>query len=84
MWWILLLSALFGCTKAPESVNQVNSEFRVETLFTHEGCTVYRFYDGGEERYYTNCQGQTIVEQSYQCGKMRCRRIENINTSIKN
>ena len=38
-----------------------NNTYRVEYLFEHEGCKVYRFYDYGRYIYYTNCNGQTIA-----------------------
>ena len=60
----VLLSA---CTKPPETSTAVGLEFVVDKLFTHEGCTVYRFVDGGYPRYFTNCSGS--VSWSEFCGK---------------
>lgn len=56
----LLLTALIvlvGCTKQAEYTQQAGVEFTVEKLFTVDGCTVHRFYDGGYARYFTNCKG---------------------------
>ena len=39
--------AVAGCTKAPEYSSPAGREFVVDKLFTHEGCTMYRFSDGG-------------------------------------
>lgn len=40
-----------------------NSTYKVEYLFEHEGCKVYRFMDMGHYIYFTNCQGDvTSVE----------------------
>jgi hypothetical protein len=64
---LLVATVLCGCTKKAESVSYVNKEFEVEKLFEHDGCKVYRFYDGGWQRYYTNCSGSTQWTQS--CGK---------------
>ena len=52
----LLIAA---CGKTPERSDTVGVQgvFVVDTLFTHEGCTVYRFYDEGRARYFTNCGG---------------------------
>ena len=32
-----------------------NQTYKVEYLFEHEGCKVYRFLDDGHYVYYTNC-----------------------------
>ncbi|QNJ57392.1 DUF4884 domain-containing protein [Pseudomonas phage Dolphis] len=58
---------LAGCQKQAESTTQVGHEFKVDTLFTVDGCTVYRFVDGVRPRYFTNCRGST--EWSESCGK---------------
>ena len=65
-WAIILGSVVWltACQKPAESSATVGREFKVEKLFTHEGCTVYRFFDD-RHVYYTNCQGST---QS-RCGK---------------
>lgn len=73
---ILALTVLAGCVKQAETSTSVGSEFVVDKLFTHEGCTVYRFYDGGNARYYTNCQGSTNWQEN--CGK-NCTRNMNVN-----
>lgn len=39
-----------------------NPAYKVEYLFEHEGCKVYRFEDRGNWIYYTNCQGETIMQ----------------------
>jgi hypothetical protein len=76
---ILILAAILtlaGCSKPAETSTSVGREFVVDKLFTHEGCTVYRFNDGGNNRYFTNCQGSTSWTES--CGK-NCTRQMNIN-----
>lgn len=76
---ILVLAAILalaGCSKPAETSTSVGSEFVVDTLFTHEGCTVYRFNDGGNNRYFTNCSGSTTWREN--CGK-NCTRNMNIN-----
>lgn len=37
-----------------------NNSYKVEYLFEHEGCRVYRFEDGSRYVYFTNCQGEAI------------------------
>lgn len=45
--------------KAPDN----NPSYRVEYLFEHDGCKVYRFRDMGNYVYFTNCQGDvTSIE----------------------
>lgn len=72
---ILAMALLAGCGKPAETSTAVGAEFVVDKLFTHEGCTVYRFSDGGNARYYTNC-GSTAWTR--QCGK-GCVRQEGID-----
>lgn len=50
----LLLAA---CHKDPQQ-SQHHGEFKVETLFRHDGCTVYRFLDRSYV-YYTKCIADT-------------------------
>ena len=69
---VLALTVLAGCSKPAETSTAVGVEFTVDKLFTHEGCTVYRFYDGGT-RYFTNCQGSTSWTE--QCGKGCTRQV---------
>jgi len=37
-----------------------NQTYRVEYLFEHDGCKVYRFWDYGHYVYFTNC-GNTVT-----------------------
>lgn len=53
---LLAALALAGCEKAPES-SQHQGEFKIDKLFTADGCTMYRFYDNGRAVYYSNCAG---------------------------
>lgn len=73
---ILCVAVLAGCTKRAEQSSAAGTEFVVDKLFTHEGCTVYRFEDGGRYLYYTNCSGSTSWTEN--CGK-NCSRPMNIN-----
>lgn len=64
---VLLLA---GCAKEPLSIERVdNNEFQLDKLFSHEGCTVYRFSDWGRYHYYTDCRGRTTSTYSTSCGK---------------
>jgi hypothetical protein len=61
------LLVLAGCNKQAESAVAVGHGFNVEKLFTAEGCTVFRFYDGAY-RYFTNCSGSTTWQEG---GKLK-------------
>lgn len=54
-----VVMVLGGCGKQAESSTAAGVEFRVDKLFTVDGCTVYRFRDAGYYRYFTNCSGST-------------------------
>lgn len=71
---LLAGAGLAACSKKAESTQQVNRDFQVDTLFTHDGCTVYRFNDGGASRYFTNCKGSTQWQEG--CGKNCTRGVE--------
>ena len=63
---ILMAVLLTACNKEPESSKAVGNGFKVETLFTVDNCTVYRFNDAGY-KYFTNCKGTTSWKEH--CGK---------------
>lgn len=69
---IIFLAALVlaACIKEPlktDSTDNVNVP--VSLLFTHDGCNVYRFSDGGHSHYYTDCRGSTNEAHTETCGK---------------
>lgn len=73
---LILLAVLLssGCDNRPVSVNSTNNpEIQIEKLFTHEGCTVYRFRDGSTH-YFTDCRGS--VSETHTCGKGCVRESE--------
>jgi hypothetical protein len=63
---LLAISVLAGCWKSPEATQDVDGT-KVGRLFTVEGCSVYRFWDGAKPIYFTNCKGSTHTSES--CGK---------------
>ena len=72
-----------GCNKVPEYSSPAGREFVVDTLFTHEGCTMYRFSDGGNSRYFAKCDGDSVTAQTEWgegCGK-NCVRQRGITTN---
>lgn len=72
---VITLSAT-ACMKQPEEASRAGNDFTVEKLFTHDGCTVYRFEDGTHYRYFTNCKGRTEWNES--CGK-NCSKQQSVN-----
>lgn len=38
-----------------------NQDYKVEYLFEHEGCKVYRFWDQSYYVYFTNCNGEAVA-----------------------
>lgn len=38
-----------------------NDSYKIQYLFEHDGCKVYRFYDRGNHVYFTNCTGNVTA-----------------------
>lgn len=73
---ILLLTGCYA-KKEPEKSEKLSETFVVETLFTYDGCTVYRFMDTGYYRYYSKCTAaQSTTTWSEGCGKGCSRSVE--------
>lgn len=66
----LLTVGLAGCSR--EALNRKatdNGNIEVDTLFTKDGCTVYRFVDF-RTVYFVKCNnGASQVQYDYSCGK---------------
>jgi Domain of unknown function (DUF4884) len=59
----LALLSISGCTiQKPVSSSKANNnhDYTVKYLFEYGGCKVYRFLDGGNTVYFTNCNGEAI------------------------
>lgn len=58
---LLILAFTGGCIKEGQEIvpEQSFGDYRVQLLFSADGCNVYRFHDGGNSRYFTNCKGST-------------------------
>lgn len=65
---MVLMLGMAGCTetKPQETKDSSNPDIKVELLFEHEGCRVYRFHDNDEPVYYANCEGSTNWTTSHQ------------------
>lgn len=61
---ILLSIVMVSCyTQKPleKSAPDNNETYKVEYLFEHDGCKVYRFHDRGNYIYFTNCTGNVTA-----------------------
>jgi hypothetical protein len=80
MFACVALLGLAGCMEskpAAETSQTNNAAIQVDTLFTKDGCTVYRFEDAGRSRYFVRCEsGQTRTEWTESCGKNCTRPVE--------
>jgi hypothetical protein len=77
---ILFCLVALNCVKDPINVSKTNNEnYEVSFLFEFEGCRIYRFHDGGYNRYFSNCRGNTSWIES--CGKNCSRSMEVIGDS---
>ena len=68
---VLVIACLFSCvSQRPISkLAPINNEtYKVEYLFEHDGCKVYRFLDYGYYVYFTNCNNSVtkVVNDSTQ------------------
>ena len=78
---LFLSLLLLSCAQTPvrEAVSN-NPNVPVAVLFVHDGCTVYRFYDGSRRHYFAKCVDATAETMTIQgCGK-NCSYPENVPT----
>lgn len=76
----LALLAL-GCSRPGEVLtNTTNPEFKVERLFEHQGCQVYRFWDNRAVYYVVCSDGKAQAEWVEGCGK-GCTRLNLVPTT---
>lgn len=74
---LVLMAGCKAGRPVPEAAAQVGNGYSVERLFTHDGCTVYRFLDYGDRRYFTRCDGAASAEVFWKeaCGKTCSRQM---------
>lgn len=80
---MIAVLAVAGCKKEPEYSSPAGRDFVVDKLFTHESCTMYRFSDGGNLKYFAKCNGDSVTtrtEWGERCGN-NCVRQRDITTS---
>jgi len=67
---MLFLIAIIAtsCAREAQSATQ-EGDFKVELIFTKDGCNVYRFMDAGHYVYWSNCKGSVQSSYSSTTGK---------------
>lgn len=81
---VVAVIVLAACTEKPLSTIQSNNpNYQVDKLFSHEGCDVYRFEDGGH-KYFVRCADKTSVSTNWTetCGR-GCSRNVNVVGATK-
>lgn len=76
--------ALSGCDIERETVEKTQQQgsWKVEKLFTVDGCSVYRFYDS-RWIYYSNCAGHAQYEYTTNTGKVSTTHQVEATTSVQ-
>lgn len=74
--------ALTGCEKKAVEKTEHSGDWEVEKLFTVDGCSVYRFYDGNWI-YYSSCNGRTQYEYTTSTGKVQTTHRVQADTSTQ-
>ena len=64
---ILTALGLQACPETPVKSDVVGNGVKLDILFEHDGCRVYRFYDYKDPHYFTDCRGSISDRRS--CGK---------------
>jgi hypothetical protein len=78
---ILIVSCeFFSCARqipVSKVIPENNKTYRVDFLFEHDGCKVYRFIDAGERVYFTNCNGDVTSLKADSASKQTVNIIRN-------
>ena len=64
---LTVCSGFISCTRqipVSKVIPENNKTYRVDFLFEHDGCKVYRFIDKGNTVYFTNCNGNATSFRS--------------------
>lgn len=65
---IQILAAILLYSCIPQKAISVqkaknNKDYKIEYLFAHDGCKMYKFQDGFNWIYFSNCNGDTTYNQ---------------------
>ena len=78
---IVIVSCEFlSCTRqipVSKVTPENNKTYKVDFLFEHDGCKVYRFNDSGNRVYFTNCNGDVTSIKSDSTEKRTINIIKN-------
>jgi hypothetical protein len=67
---ILIVISVFGCKKGEQDTfSTSNANFKIDFLFEHNGCRVYRFLDDCDYVYFSDCSGRFEHETTHHNGK---------------
>jgi|SRR6185437_12839664 len=65
-----IFAGVIGCeVSAVATVKTNNPNMKVDFLFEHEGCRVYRFSDNGNDHYYAKCANGSFTSSEIPQGK---------------
>jgi len=77
---ILFLLILIGCRENPVATIKTNNpKIEIDKLFTHKGCSVYRFFDR-EYHYFADCRGSVSSDKETNDGETNTITDETIPT----
>lgn len=85
---LVALVLLVACEADPVARHGTNNaDVQLDTLFTRDGCTVYRFSDAGNLHYFARCEAasaEVIGTRRESCGK-NCSHVvdENIRAEAQ-
>lgn len=66
----VFILALGSCNnQKPAKETIVNGDYKIEFLFEHDGCKMYRFYDGTRNVFWANCEGKVNADYETHGGK---------------
>lgn len=74
---VYLLTNMSACYSGQPVAKQTpdnNQTYKVDYLFEHDGCKVYRFHDKGNWVYFTNC-GQDVTAIKKDSTKVRVQTV---------
>lgn len=67
---LLFFLALLSCVEdAQQQIQPNNTGIKLELLFEHDGCKVYRFLDGTRYVYWSDCRGNMQTSHYQSSGK---------------
>ena len=78
---VLVLLVLYGCAEKLETFETNNADYKVDFLFEHDGCRMYRFKDG-RSIYFTKCGTRSMTNRLESCGK-NCTHVNQVESDYE-